>query len=153
MSCSTASPPPAVVVLANVRRTTARADDHLPATSRVGVDVRRGNEHFSAGAKLVVRLHDSSWPDQVVVLGQHRGGGRLVEAHVRTRDLTNARARVVHQPRLLRAIPCWTPVGKAHEYTYGWTFETLAGAEVWVLRLALMAETMAAQFSARHNAH
>lgn len=122
-------PAGSVFVVSNLRATTVRSDGHLPVSEQRGPVSRAGGKHFAPGARLYVAVPDSAWPEQVRVVGRHRGGGRLVEVYVRMRDLCRTRVRRIHDPRILAHF--------GFNGGYGWVHETEAAAEKWALRLEL----------------
>jgi hypothetical protein len=68
-------------------------------------ELRLGTKRFAPGAKLF--CFPPEWGDggeRLRVLGQHRGGSRLVEAVVATKFLTNWRTKQVFHPFVVQAM-------------------------------------------------
>lgn len=67
-----------------------------------GTEVKHGTKHFSGGTK--VYCLPAQWGDgyeKIVVVGKHRGCPDLVRMVIRADWVTNWRAQVVYNPRVL----------------------------------------------------
>jgi hypothetical protein len=74
-------------------------------TRQGGGEAKRGTKHFSAGTK--VYAFPAQWGDgyeKIVVVGKHRGSRGLVTMVIRSDWVTNWRAKMVYDPKVLRRL-------------------------------------------------
>jgi hypothetical protein len=70
-----------------------------------GTEVRRGTKHFSPGTKIYA--FPAQWGDgyeRIIVVGRHRGSRQFVTMVIKSDWVTNWRAKVVHNPEVLRRL-------------------------------------------------
>ncbi len=88
----------------------------------LGLERRSGTKHFRAGAKVWVVDAHFGMVDTVIVIGHHRGGGRLVTLHMRVQFLRDFKAAVLYSPGVLRRIaerggtPCGPDEASARQH-------------------------------------
>jgi len=78
--------------------------DNAPSTEG-GVETRTGTKHFSPGTKIYA--FPAQWGDgyqRIIVVGRHRGSKAFVTMVLKSDRVTNWRAKVVHNPEVLRRL-------------------------------------------------
>src|SRR5262249_6465854 len=69
------------------------------------IETRKGTKHFSPGTKIYA--FPAQWGDgyeRIVVVGRHRGSKDFVTMVIKADWVTNWRAKVVHNPEVLRRL-------------------------------------------------
>jgi hypothetical protein len=96
-------------LVANVRKFNRKGEG--------GQEIIQGTRHFSGGTK--VYCFPALWGDgyeQIRVIGKHRGSPKLVVMILHWRYLTNWRAKLIYEPRVLALLqigdrPAWSRYG------------------------------------------
>jgi len=98
-------------LIANVRQWTRRGPG--------GQDIQSGTKHFSPGTKVYccAPSWDQALAIRASVVGRHRGGRKLVQMVIDAKHLTNWRAKLIYDPRILSLpYPRWrSPVWGSDE--------------------------------------
>lgn len=98
-----------------------------------GEDIRRGLKHFAPGTKVWVL--PPQWGDggeHLVVVGRHRGQGRLARMVVGRRHLVGFRVRGVYSPAVYRELTRpWKRRSQGNPRLWGSRDEAEHAAQAW----------------------